>query len=172
MGGVDHLCGAASSRIWKLDVEDNAFAVLTNRKGVVGFLHSSWSEWKGYHFFVEAYGDRGMARAYYAPMSSILITMERPGGARHVRRNFYPVSIMREKLFGWQSTVIRAFVEEFQDFVALAKGQDASVVIARGEDGVRMAEIIEAVYRGAQGEAVALDPSTSATRKRGRRADG
>ena len=168
MGGVDHVCGAASSRIWKLDVEDNAFAVLTNSKGVVGFLHSSWSEWKGYHFFVEAYGDRGMVRAYYAPMSSTLITMERPGAARRVQRNFYPSAIFREKLFGWQSTVIRAFVEEFQDFVALAEGRDGSALIARGEDGLLIAEIVEAVYRGSREEPVAHGPSTYASGKKGR----
>jgi predicted dehydrogenase len=152
MGGIDHVCGTASSRIWKLDVEDNAFAVLSNDKGVVGFLHSSWSEWKGYHFYVEAYGDHGMARAYYAPMSSTLITMDRPGGARRVRRNFYPAAIFREKLLGWQSTVIRAFVDELQDFVALAEGRAEDAIIARGEDGLRIAEIVEAVYCGAHGE--------------------
>jgi predicted dehydrogenase len=157
MGGVDHVCGAVRSRIWGLDVEDNAFAIMTNKIGVVGFLHSSWSEWKGYHFFVEAYGDRGMARASYAPMSSTLITMDRPGGARRVRRNFYPVAILREKLFGWQGTVVRAFVEEFQDFVALAEGRNGSAVIARGEEGLRIAEIVDALYRDAQAEFVPLD---------------
>jgi len=43
------------------------------------------------------------------------------------------------------------FIEEFQDFVALAEGRKESVVIARGEDGVRIAEIIEADYDGSQG---------------------
>jgi predicted dehydrogenase len=152
MGGVDRVCGTASSRVWKLDVEDNAFAVLSNDKGVVGFLHSSWSEWKGYHFYIEAYGDRGMARAYYAPMSSTLITMDRPGGVRRVQRHFYPAAIFREKLFGWQSTVISVFTEELQDFVALAQGRGKDAIIARGDDALRIAEIIEAVYRGAQGE--------------------
>jgi predicted dehydrogenase len=64
MRGVDHAVGATSSRIWQLEVEDNAFAILTNKNGVMGHFHSSWSEWKGYRFFVEAYGDRGMASAY------------------------------------------------------------------------------------------------------------
>jgi len=158
MGDVDHVYGAISSGIWKLDVEDNAFALLGNRHGVVGQVHSSWSEWKGYHFYIEAYGDRGMARAYYAPMKSMLITMERPGGARRVLRNFYPMSILREKLFGWQSTVIRAFVEEILDFVSLVKGHSAGVVIAGGDEALRLAEIIEAVYRSARlGESVVLD---------------
>ena len=158
MGGVDHVSGTVSSRIWRLDVEDNAFAVLSNRAGVVGHLHSSWSEWKGYRFFVEAYGDRGMARCCYPPMSSTLITMDRPGGNRRVRRKFYPSAIVREKLFGWQNTVIRAFVEEFQDFVALAEGRTGGGIIAHGEDGLRVAQIVEAVYRSGQtGESFALD---------------
>jgi predicted dehydrogenase len=164
MGGVDHVRGMVSSRIWQLDVEDNAFALLGNRRGVIGHLHSSWSEWKGYRFHVEAYGKHGMARAFYAPMASTLITMERPGGARHVRRNFYPVAILREKLFGWQSTAIQTFVEEFRDFVALAENPYADVAIARGEDALRLAEIIEAVYRSARtGESVVLDSVTVGT---------
>jgi len=61
------------------------------------------------------------------------------------------------------------FIEEFQDFVALAEGRKESVVIARGEDGVRIAEIIEAVYDGSQGEAVA--PLPNASGKNGRRAE-
>ena len=165
MGGVDHVCGATSSNIWKLDVEDNAFAVLTNKKGVVGFLHSSWSEWKGYHFYVEAYGTRGMARAYYAPMSSTLITTDRPGGPPRVQRNFYPAAILREKLFGWQSTVIRAFVEEFRDFVSLAEGRKEGTIIARGQDSVRIAEIVEAVYSGSHGKAAAHSTKTSGEKR-------
>ncbi len=150
MGGVSHVAGATSFRNWHLDVEDNAFVILTNRKGIVGHMHSSWSEWKGYRFFVEAYGDRGMARAYYAPMSSIVITMDRPGGKKRVKRGFYVGSIVQEKLFGWQSTVVQAFIEELGDFVDLAEGCSSDGLIARGEDGLRLAEIIEAVYRSTE----------------------
>ena len=150
MGGVSHVAGATSFRNWHLDVEDNAFVILTNRKGIVGHMHSSWSEWKGYRFFVEAYGDRGMALAYYAPMSSIVITMDRPGGKKRVKRGFYVGSIVQEKLFGWQSTVVQAFIEELSDFVELAEGRSSDGLIARGEDGLRLAEIIEAVYRSTE----------------------
>lgn len=162
MGGVNRVRGAVSSRIWGLDVEDNAFAELSNGRGVLGHVHSSWSEWKGYRFCVEAYGDQGMAGAYYAPMAFTLITMERPGGVPRVHRNFYPSAIFHEKLFGWQSTVIRTFVEEFRDFVVLVNGRPAGVVIARGEEALRLTEIVTAVYRSAQtGEWVLLDSAPS-----------
>ena len=147
MGGVDHVCGKTSSRIWHLDVEDNAFAVLSNKAGVLGHLHTSWSEWKGYQFFVEAYGDRGMARGSYAPMSATLITLDRPRRKRRVRREFYPLGMAREKLFGWQSTAIRAFAEELKDFVALAQGRgEGRTLIATSEDGLRALQIANAVY--------------------------
>jgi predicted dehydrogenase len=152
MRGVDHAVGATSSRIWQLEVEDNAFAILTNKNGVMGHFHSSWSEWKGYRFFVEAYGDRGMASAYYAPMVSTVVTLDRPGGTRRVRRKFYPMAVVRERLFGWQSTVVRGFVEEFQDFVALAEGRGENTIIARGEDGLRISEIAHDVYQGVRTE--------------------
>jgi len=147
MGGVDHVCGTTSSRIWHLDVEDNAFVLLSNKAGVVAHLHTSWSEWKGYRFFIEAYGDRGMARGYYAPMSAMLIAMNRPGGSRRVKRELYPFVAVREKLFGWQSTAVRAFAEELQDFVALVQGRRERALIASSEDGLRVLQIANAVYQ-------------------------
>jgi len=147
MGGVDHVCGTTSSRIWHLDVEDNAFVLLSNKAGVVAHLHTSWSEWKGYRFFIEAYGDRGMARGYYAPMSAMLITMDRPGGSRRVKRELYPFVAVREKFFGWQSTAVRAFAEELQDFVALTQRRRERTLIASSEDGLRVLQIANAVYQ-------------------------
>jgi predicted dehydrogenase len=97
-------------------------------------------------------------------MLSTLITMDRPGGHRRVRRDFYIGTNVREKLFGWQNTVTHAFVEEFQDFVGLAEGRNGNAVIARGEDGLRIAQIVEAVYRSAQtGESIPLDPPANAS---------
>jgi len=148
MGGVKSVCGLALTDIWKLDrSEDNAFALMRGHGNVVATFHSSWTDWKGYHFYLEAYGDKGMFRAYYAPMMSTLITMDKPGGKRKVNRNFYVTSIFREKFKGWQSTVIQTFVEEISDFIALTKGDAAGGHIARAEDGVRVAEIANAVYK-------------------------
>lgn len=148
MGGVKSVAGVALTDIWKLDrSEDNGFALLRGENNIVTTFHSSWTEWKGYRFYLEAYGDKGMFRAYYAPMMSTLITMDRPGGKPRVRRNFHVSSILREKFSGWQSTVIQTFVEELADFVALTRGQEPAGYIARAEDGVRVTEIANAVYR-------------------------
>lgn len=160
MGEAVEVYGHASSSVWNLGAaEDNAFALMRSDAGVVGSLHASWSEWKGYRFHIEAYGDRGMARAYYAPMMSTVIQLDRPGGKRRTERNFYPAAIVRERLSGWQSTVIRAFVEEFADFVEAAEGRAGSGRLATGFDGLRAVEMGKAVYAsGPSGRAVALSP--------------
>ena len=144
---ISSVSGMISTDIWQLDrSEDNAFVHLRSESGVLGTLHSSWTEWKGYHFYVEAYGDRGMARAYYAPMMSTIITMDKPGGRSNTKRNFYIKSIFREKLKGWQSTAVQTFVDELHDFVSLAGGGDPGF-IATANDGYRSIEIPNAVYK-------------------------
>ena len=145
-GEVTHVSGMVSTDIWKLDrSEDNAFVHLRTKSGALGSLHSSWSEWKGYHFYVEAYGDCGMARAYYAPMQATVITMDKPGGKQRIKRHYYPGAILKEKIFGWQSTVVQTFVEELEDFVRFVAG-DESGVIATASDGLRSIAIPNAVY--------------------------
>jgi len=113
MGPIAGVYGKSLDTVWNLDrSEDNAFGLLTGQNGAVGSLNASWSEWKGYHFFIEAYGTLGMARAYYAPMRSTIITMKRPGTKATKKNNFYLPLIFREKFRGWQSTAIQTFVEE------------------------------------------------------------
>lgn len=151
MGPVQDVYGRTQDRTWKLDrVEDNGMALLGGPDGTIGSVAASWTEWKGYHFYVEAYGTRGMARAYYAPMHFLEVTMDRPGGARRKRRNFYLSSIISEKLKGWQSTAIRTFVEEMTDFIALTEGRTPAGPIATALDGFRSIEIAQAVYRSAE----------------------
>ena len=150
MGDVAAVSGAVGTGIWQIEgTEDNGFALLHGRDGVTGTLQASWSEWRGYRFYLEAYGDRGMARAYYAPMTATLITMDRPGGQRRVRRWLYPGNLVRERLRGWQSTVIQTFLEEHGDFVALTLGRSPGPM-ALAEDGYRAIEIAAAIRRSAE----------------------
>jgi predicted dehydrogenase len=161
MGPVREVYGKALRQIWGLDrVEDNGFALLTGVNGVVGSLHASWTEWRGYRFFLEAYGSRGMARASYAPMRTTLITMDRPGGRPKRREHFYPSLILREKLRGWQSTAIATLASEITDFRAVVEGREPAGPIASAEDGFRAIEIANAVYEtSATGQAAMLAES-------------
>ena len=146
LGEVSEVFGIATSRVWKLDqVEDNGLALLRSPQGKSAILQATWCEWKGYRFHIEAYGDKGMVRAYYAPMMSLIITMDKPGGRRRRRFHFYPMRIIREKLKGWQVTTRETFEEEITDFIRLTKGEKGT--IADGFAGLRAVEIANAVYR-------------------------
>jgi predicted dehydrogenase len=146
LGDVREVFGLTSNRVWNLPGEDNGFALLRSANGTVATLHASWSEWKGYRFYVEAYGDKGMVRAYYAPMMNLLIQKPTPESKSRRRFLFYPMIAMREKLFGWQSTVIETFRQELIDFISLSRGGEPGQ-IADGCAGLRAVEIANAVYR-------------------------
>jgi predicted dehydrogenase len=145
LGEVREVYGVASNRIWKVEgSEDNALAIFKSDAGIPAFYHATWSEWKGYRFFIEAYGDRGMVRAYYAPMFNLLVTQDKPGGPRRRQMKLYPEIILREKLKGWQTTSYLTFQDELADFLKMIDGQ--RVPLADGWSGVRSVEIAQAVY--------------------------
>lgn len=146
MGDPTEVLGFATRNIWKLGVEDQGVALLRTASGATATIEASWHEWRGYRFHIEAYGNRGMARAYYAPMAATVITMDEPGGPKTIQRHFYPKAILREKVKGWQSTVVQTFVDELADFVALARGELHSGRLAVAVDGLRAVQIAHATY--------------------------
>lgn len=135
---------------WKLKVEDNAFLHLTDSQGVFCDFHSSWTEWKGYRFFVEAYGDKGMAGMYYAPMRSRVTIIDEKSAPLRNQRNFFPMDIFREKFFGWQTTVVDTFVHELRDFNARVNGDSGQLIAARGEDGLMACLIANSAYQSSE----------------------
>lgn len=156
LGGIEEVYGVSSNRIWQVPgSEDNAVAVFRGPGGIPAIYQATWTEWKGYRFFVEAYGDRGMVRGYYAPMFNLLITQDRPGGARKRTRRFYPEIILREKLRSWTSTALLSFADELNDFLRMIDGD--ATTLADGFAGFRAVEAAHAVYRSsAEGGPVRL----------------
>lgn len=146
IGDPQEVFGFATNKVWGLGVEDEGIALLRTAAGVTASIEASWHEWRGYRFHIEAYGDRGMARAYYAPMMATVIRLDKPGGNKSVERHFYPKTILREKVKGWQSTVVQTFVEELADFVAAARGGPHSGRLALANDGLRAVQIAHATY--------------------------
>lgn len=159
LGDVCAVSGLATGSVWNLPgAEDNGFAHLRSSTGTVATLQASWTEWKGYRFHLEAYGDRGMVRAYYAPMMHLLITMDKPGGRRQRSFSLYPGMMLREKIYGWQHTVIDTFRQELTDFISFAAGGPRGA-IADGFAGYRAVEIANAVYRSsAEHRTIELTP--------------
>ena len=150
LGDVREVFGITTNQVWQLpETEDNGFALLRNATGTVATLHATWTEWKGYRFYVEAYGDKGMVRAYYAPMMNLLIQKATSESKSRRRFLFYPMITIKEKLFGWQSTVVETFRHELGDFVTLCQVGSAGQ-IADGAAGLRAVEISNAIYRSSE----------------------
>jgi predicted dehydrogenase len=157
LGEITDVYGMMSEDVWKVPgSEDNAMAVLRNPAGVSASYHATWTEWKGYRFYVEAYGSLGMVRGYYAPMRNLLITQERPEGPTRTRRLWYPGIMLREKLKSWHSTALLSFKGELTDFLAMTEGR-FDVPLADGFAGLRAVEVADAVRRSSESkEAVHL----------------
>ena len=156
LGDVSEVYGVSTSGIWQVPgSEDNALAIFKSPSGIPAVYHATWTEWKGYRFFVEVYGDKGMVRGYYAPMSNLLITQEKPGGARRKTRKIYPEIMVREKLKSWTSTALLSFEEELVDFLRMTRGEKTP--LADGVAGFRAVEMANAVYESSRnGQAVRL----------------
>jgi predicted dehydrogenase len=146
MGDIASVDARVENALWGLEVEDNAFLHLTDNNGAYCEFHSSWTEWKGYRFFVEAYGEKGMVQMYYAPMFARRIRMADDRFSSTSERWFFWKDIFKEKFRGWQSTVIETFLKEFDEFASLTKGNVESSVIATGEDGCRAVQLANAAY--------------------------
>ncbi len=155
-GEVVEVQGRASEGVWRIrGCEDNGFALLRRADGKVASVQASWTEWRGYRFWIAAYGTHGTAWAFYAPMLGMIVRMDRPGGRRRRRIHLYPRVNLMEKVRDWRWTVVRTFLEEFRDFRRLVAGERGS--IAEGFDGFRAVEIAQAVRRSsADGSPVRL----------------
>ena len=144
-GEIAEVSGVTTGDVWNVPgSEDNALCVFTNEAGVPAIYQATWTEWKGFRCFVEAYGDRGMVRGSYGPMLNFLITQDKPGAATKRSFKLYPGHVIREKLRGWQSTTLNTFKEELLDFRARVL-EGADVPLADGRDGLRAVEIGESV---------------------------
>lgn len=145
LGDVAEVYGVATNRVWKVPgSEDNAVAVFKTAEGIPAFYQATWTEWRGYGFYLDVYGEKGMVRGYYAPMFNLLVTVE--GGRRRRKTKIYPDVMIREKLKSWTSTALQSFREELADFLRFTQG-DRTTAIADGFAGLRATEIANAVHR-------------------------
>jgi predicted dehydrogenase len=145
LGDITEVHGVMSESVWRVPgCEDNALAVFRSPAGIPAVYQATWTEWRGYQFYVEGYGSRGMVRGAYAPMANMLVTMDRPGGKTTTRRWRYPQIIIREKLRTWHSTALLSFEAELRDFLVMTSG-GTEVCLADGHDGLRAVEVAAAV---------------------------
>ena len=133
--------------------EDNAFCLFRTGGGDgrperVAQVTSSWTEWKGYRWFVEAYGTRGYVHAAYSPMRAVIGTVGEEGGRAKKRALTFPAFQVWERLRGHDWTTAETFRREFADLAAAIR--DDRAPFADGHDGLRAQAMAEAVYRAAR----------------------
>ena len=139
LGDVAEVTGILQTAFWPIaPIEDNAFALLRNRKGSVASLHVSWTQWRPL-FSLEIYGSEGYA------------VVEGLGGAygdesaRLGQRDF--TAPFAEKVVHYRGED-PSWKAELQDFLeAISEGREP---LANGVDGVEALKLVQAVYHSAE----------------------
>jgi predicted dehydrogenase len=149
LGEVAEAEGLVANTRWKTTpLEDNAFAIFRSREGKIASVTSSWTEWAGYRFMLEAYGTHGYVQAAYPPMRATIAVNQVSGRPARKRRLFFPVFQVRERLESYWLPARMSFIREFEDFAqAIRKGGE---VFSSGFDGLRANQMAHAVYESSQ----------------------
>ncbi|HHT9119316.1 MAG TPA: Gfo/Idh/MocA family protein [Candidatus Hypogeohydataceae bacterium YC41] len=157
LGEVAEVKGYVTDRVWGFSgCEDNGFALLRSPVGKVAFIQASWSEWRGYRFWIELYGTHGCVRASYPPMLTRVVWVDRSDGRRRSSIYLFPKLQLAEILRSYRWTGLQSFVQELQAFTQAIQGKKTP--LALGFDGLRAVQIAHAVYRSSANEgAVRLD---------------
>jgi predicted dehydrogenase len=143
LGEVEEVRGFRTNAVWQFrGCEDNGFALLRSEAGRVATLQASWTEWAGYRFRIELYGERGCITLSCFPSLVRLVSAEERGGAVKRRTHFFPRVQWMEKWKSYRWVVEQSFVAEHRAFVRAAAGEHTA--IATGEDGLRTVEIAAA----------------------------
>lgn len=165
LGEITEVYGIMSEKIWQVeDSEDNAMVLFRNADGIPAIYQATWTEWKGYQCYIEAYGNRGMVGGSYAPMKNVLITQDKPGSPRRKKTLYYPSILIKEKLFSWQTTALESFKKELDDFVAIIEGKTGTS-LADGYAGLRSVEVVAAVRKSTETREVIHLPILGQMRK-------
>ena len=142
---IQWICGMPSEAIaflqtifWKIrPSEDNGFALLKFKSGVVANFHSSWTQWKNL-FNLEIFGTKGFLTVHglggsYGPEKLTVAVREKPG----------QVPKVRETVFAGEDL---SWKEEWGDFVRAVLDRQMPFM-GNAEDGLRVMKVLDALYR-------------------------
>ncbi len=148
-GEVETGKGYIANLIWDFPTaEDNGFAMFRSSTGKIAQVHASWTQWRGYQFWVETFGTRGYVRASYPPMLVEWGKTPAPGIRSKRRWEVFPMFQVRERVKGWQWTIVESFKQEMSDFAAAICNEKTAT--ATGRDGLRAMQMAHAIYRSSR----------------------
>lgn len=140
LGDLDSCTGTVNTAYWPISpLEDNGFALYTNRKGKTALVQSSWIEWYGYMYF-EVYGTDGF----------VLVDSRRANRTLVGRRTDDYTTV-----YDFSDVPPRSHEAELVDFMQhVRKGEQPN---PSGEDGLRVLQMVYALYRSsAEGKSISF----------------
>jgi len=158
MGDFEEVFGYVPTYYWKMDVEDNAFALFKTANGKIASMHTSWTQWKN-RFTFEVFGEAGYVIVDGLGGSYGVETLrigKRPGvrGQRSEVRAQEKNEPLRYAGGAPDEEVIvfdgpdTSWGDEWADFTSAI--MEKREPLGSGEDGWMANRMLEAVYRSAK----------------------
>jgi predicted dehydrogenase len=144
-GDFDEAKSFCSKNYWKLDIEDNVFALFRNKKGQTASLHSTMTQWR-HLFALEMFLERG-----YIVINGILSSSGaytyKGGEELTIALNRSPAPAARhtqeERLNFKEDLSFKREVEEFIDCVCNKKKPEHGTI----QDAEKLMVLIEKIYK-------------------------
>lgn len=136
-GPVEEVYGLTPTLFWKMEVEDNAFALLRTFSGQILMMQASWTQWKN-KFIFEIFGDKGYLLidglgGSYGP-ETLIVGLKKE-------------NVPEEKRFSFPDPDL-ALSLEWQDFISAIKQKKEPR--GSGWDGFMANFIVETLYESAR----------------------
>lgn len=143
-GDFEEVHACVSSLYWRLDVEDNVFAILRNRDGLVASLHSTMTQWR-HLFSFEIFLERG-----YIVINGLLTSSGTYGEEVMTvakNRTTAPAATWSdEDHFRFEvNNSWRSEVEHFFDAIS----QDRPVAVGTSSDAAKLMRLVDRIYQHA-----------------------
>lgn len=140
-GDFEDVHAFVSNLYWKLDVEDNVFAILRNRDGVVASLHSTMTQWR-HLFSFEMFLERG-----YIVVNGLLTSSGTYGDEVLTvaqNRTAAPAATWSDEEH-FQFTVNNSWCSETDHFLDSIES-DTAVGVGTSRDALKLMTLIDKIY--------------------------
>ena len=125
-----------SNKFWKYDVEDNAFSIMRDKKGVIASIHSTATQWE-HKFSIEITCQYGMLI-----LSGILSSTKSYGKQLIILKKLK--NSIKKKYFTFKND--NSWKNEIKDFAKLIKNNN-KVKIGSSLQALNAMEVIEKIYK-------------------------
>lgn len=139
LGEIATVSGMVATNFWPIQpMEDNGFALIRSKSGVIASLHSSLTQWINLFEF-EIYGEKGS------------LTVQNLGGGYGTEKLII-AQHQPDAPFSYQTIEYRggddSWKKEWAEFTAAIKSRRQP--LGNGEDGLKAMEIVKAVYQSSR----------------------